>query len=39
VTNRVTNQQFLGRAIAVLSRFMVDMSAPVAVFQFGDWLR
>jgi hypothetical protein len=23
----------------VRSRFIVDMSAPVAVFQFGDWLR
>ena len=23
----------------VLSRFIVDTSAPVGVFQFGDWLR
>jgi hypothetical protein len=29
-----------GRSMkCVLSRFIVDMSAPVAVFQFGDWLR
>jgi hypothetical protein len=25
--------------LSVLSRFIVDMSAPVAVFRFGDWLR
>jgi len=23
----------------VLSRFIVDVLVPVAVFQFGDWLR
>ncbi len=27
------------RDACVLSRFIVDMSAPVVVFQFGDWLR
>ena len=27
------------QSLNVLSRFIVDMSAPVAVFQFGDWLR
>jgi len=25
--------------MAVLSRFIVDVLVPVAVFQFGDWLR
>jgi hypothetical protein len=27
------------RLVIVRSRFIVDMLAPVAVFQFGDWLR